>query len=457
MSRLPGFNEEYFLCRNVEGYYSNFNVVCEYNRRVTPGNLSHALQAMISDRPWLSYNFFKLHNNPRPNYGKDYELSPVELIPFENVATFTKIDKFDESTFEDLNRLKNEIDCLTTPLWQVRVMETPESQYVCVYMCHTLADGGTALQFHRDLIVQLEKFENEEKVVDVLFEDSGSVPILPPVELLTTLYAPGFLSVIKLLVQQHCPWIQKLILYFWKPKVTAPLFHTGPVTKCLDSKFKIVNFTPAEVGIMTRFCRSNAITLTPLFNVIALDCIEKVIYPLYPKESSYSSSNFVAMSGRRYFPHYSNPFLYGVMVCGLPVTFPPIKLSSDDDLMAAIRKFHDIIQSNLASRDGFRTVGLWKYINIPSLLANKIGKTDRYTTMVSNLGFVRDQKESTWKITNAWFGLNTSMGYHFILNMVTTETGGLNLVVPHVPEFEGAMDEFVARFRESCFRITEEN
>lgn len=413
------------------------------------------------------------------NYHTDYELRCVDTIPLDKVVEYRKIEKFDHLTLETINTFKNHLSRFDAPLWQICVFETDDCQYVCGYFCHTLFDGGTALQFQRDLIKELDRYEHETEIAYLLFDyekKKDSLPdILPPRELMTDLYIPGIFQKVQLWMNVKYPsfmsWIRQGISFLKKlvgiSINSTPVFSSVAVTKDLATKFKILNFSPQVVSAITQYCRTNNITLTPFFNVVAQDCIEKLIFPHFPQKDGfheYTSSHFIAISGRRYFPQFSNPFLYGVFVIGAPRTFDYMDVSSLDDFLPQMKNFHNMIQDEVESRRSFKTMWMWDVADIAKILQGKIGKFERFTTMISNLGKVSDDPQSSWKIVNAWFSLNTSIGYHFILNMVTTETGGLNLVIPYMPLYDelqmevnnekvAVMDQFEHQFRETCQQL----
>lgn len=471
--RCPGFNEQTFLFRNNGGFYSNFNVTARYNKHILRAVLSNALALLISKNLWLAYNFFKVRDTEPPNTKKDYELRYVDSICFESVVEYRKVPNFDEDTFVTMNEFNNKIGNNNAPLWQICVFETDEAQYLCAYFCHSLADGGTGLQFHKDLAKELALCENAETDVDVLFKYHSELPRLkPPVETLTDLYYPSTIKKILFWVEAKFPsiilGIKKLISLYGGTTPT-PVFKSVAVEKDLRTKFKVVNFLPLQVKRITEYCRSNGFTLTPFFNILGLNSIEKTIYPHFPQPNgsiSYSSLNFIAIEGRRYYLRLSAPFTYGTLVCGAPTVYHPMDLKSDEDLVENIKEFHAIIQRELETKRSFKLVWLNLIIDFPRLLWNKIGKFERYTTMISNLGKVVDDPRLQWKIVDAWFGLNTSTNYHFILNMVSTETGGLNLVIPYLPlyselelQVDGkripAMDQFVLLLQETITRLIE--
>lgn len=474
--RKPAFTESYFICRNVEGFYTNFNVVGQYNKRFSKAALSHTLKSMIAANPWLTYNFFPTTDTPTKNYHDDFELRCVDTITFDKVVEYRAIETFDELTFETINGFKNEIGRPDAPLWQLCVFETAESQYVCGYFCHSLADGGTALQFQRDLVKGLATFENEEDTIELLFDYEkarNDLPdILPARELLTDLYIPGIFAKVRMWMEMRIPrfiqWITRAYLslkaLFCSSSKEPSLFSLEPVTKDLSCKFKVMNFSPRELSSIKEYCRNNSITVTPFLSIIALDCLEKIIFPNYPRadgSTDYSTSHYMAISGRRYFPQFSNPFLYGVYVCGAPIGMSPLKATSNDELLLGMKKFHKLIQDEVETRRSFKLLWMWKVADISKTLHSKVGKLERYTTTISNLGQVKDDPASTWKLVNAWFSLNTSIGYHFILDMVSTETGGLNLVVPYLNIYDEltievngkevpAMEHFKAQFKSTC-------
>lgn len=99
--RKPDFNERFYMCRNYEKLYTNFNVTVKYNKPITPGILSNALKTMIHDNPVMTLNCFQTDQiEPSTVNYRNQVIRPLEKIRFRDVAEFVDIDTFDESILE---------------------------------------------------------------------------------------------------------------------------------------------------------------------------------------------------------------------------------------------------------------------------------------------------------------------------------------------------------------------
>lgn len=456
-SRKPGFNEAFFIAKSEECFYTSFNVVATLNHPVDKNHLSCALQAMIQRIRWLTYNFYKTTDGSTTNYRQDYEVRYVERIQFDSVVKYDPSREINENLFEYLNSVKIPMNVPDTPLWRINVINNHKT--VCISLCHSLADGNVGLQLQRDLVKELNALESKTTVfVDTLFDfcaEKMNLPsILPAVEDSYDLYIPSFWQRTWMKLLYYVPQLKSL----FETVVEPPVFESVPVQKDLNSKFKILHFTPEKTAALLGFCRKNRFTLTALFNVIGIQCIENNIYPFYGDQ--FSSSNFIAISGRRYYKEAQDPFQYGMMVCGAPVVFPPLC----SDLVQNCQKFNQIIKNEVASREGFKNYWASSYIDLSAQQKRAIGGKKRYTTMISNIGKVVNLPINRWKIVDAFFGLTTATGYHFIFNMVSTDMNGLNLVIPYCPHYdtlkaadgELVMSHFLEEFEKVCDGLMDE-
>lgn len=457
-SRKPGFNEAFFIAKSEERFYTSFNVVATLNRPLDRPRLSCALQAMVKRIRWLTYNFYNTTDGATTNYRQDYEVRYVTQIQFDDVVKFDPLREINEGLFEFLNDVEIPMGATDKPLWRINVINN--NQTVCVSLCHSLADGNVALQLQRDLVHELNRLESKNAAfVDTLFDYNTQKEDLPPIhpaiEDACDLYIPSFWQRTTMKLLYYIPQLKRL----YETAVEPSLFESVPVEKDLSSKFKMLHFSPEKTAALVSFCRKNGFTLTALFNVVGIQCIENNIYPFYGKR--FSSSHFLAVSGRRYYQNQpGTPFQYGMMVCGAPIVFPPLS----GNLIHDCQKFNNIIKEQISSREGFKNYWAFSYVDLSAQQKKAIGGKKRYTTMVSNIGKVVNSLSDDWKIIDAYFGLTCATGYHFIFNMVSTDVNGLNLVMPYLPYYDtlkaadGApvMSHFVKEFENVCEDLVSE-
>lgn len=467
-SRKPGFNEAFFIAKTEENFYSSFNICVSLSKEPTKAQLSQALRRLITHNRWLTYNFFRKRENGSRDYRNDYSLLYVRQIRFDTVVPQSttlfegdtefnppqyRNDKIhiEESLNEQFRKLCGvyvPMNLATSPLWRIFIKD----KFLIACFNHSIFDGSSGLQFCRDLVSELNMDELSTDVLEVLFDyevEKGILPpIIAPVEKSFDLYIPSIWERARMLLLYYFP---SLVSTYTEP-IVPPIFESVPIKKSMDSNFKVIHFPPKVVDNLVRLSRENGFTLTALFNVIGVRCIERTIYPYYGQ--SFSSSHFLAINGRRYYLREpQDPYPYGMMVCGAPMVFPPLS----NDLISDCQEFFNLIQYQIESREGFKKYWAFNYINFSKAQNNALGSKKRYTTMVSNIGKVNTPQHENFKIVDAYFGLTTSTGYHFIFNMITSELG-LNLVIPYLPDYaelqnsDGTyvMDDFAELFVDTC-------
>ncbi|KAK6455196.1 alcohol acetyltransferase [Scheffersomyces xylosifermentans] len=443
--RKLGFNERYYLCRGNEGYYTNFNITVTYPHRISVELLSNALKELITKNSWLSHNFFKLDNqDDTVANGHNYEVRYVDKIKFEDVVTFKNVDVFDGNVLSEINNITCPMN-VELPLWRIVVLETSNGkQFFCGVFDHSIFDGMSGAQFMKDLTKELNTAT--EVYDEYLFDyerDQLFLPklILPAVDTLTDLFKLSFIDIVKYYANKYLP---NVILNFFtklrnlvspdpmKPNLGVnPVFKCGLITKDLRTNYRVLNFSNEQIEKVTQFCRSQDLTITPYFDIIAVKCLEETVYKAVDPSTEFSTINLVAVNGRRYYDHFEN-FLYGVMVCGDPILTPPLT----SDLLSYMKYFHRTMMERIRTKSSFKLVGLYRFYNLWDFFKQKLNKADgRFTITISNLGkFV--QPKGRFEVEEIYFGSNTAITYHFILNMSTSEKGGLNVVFGYLPEYD---------------------
>lgn len=429
-SRPPGFNEAYFIARTEENFYHNFNITVKLSSSIvlSRGRFFSALKELIRRNRKLLYNFYRTKEEGSRDYRKDYKLMYVRLLELDDVLKYeiNNGNESIESLCQRLNLISVPLNSATSPLWMIRV--TDENQ-ISLLFSHTVFDGSCGLQFVRELVSELVCSIDDEPTTTVLFNYSLEKDILPsiglPLEERFDLYIPSLWQRGRMLLEHYFP-----ILEAAKPDPQPPVFESFPVERVLESEIKNINFSPEDTSALVALCRKNGFTLTSLFNIVGIHCVEQKIYPFYGTE--FTSNNYLAINGRRYYPQKpQDPYLYGMMVCGAAIQFPPLS----GDLIKDCEKFHSLMLSQIESREGFKKFWPFSFVDLSELLNKKIGSMNRYTTLVSNIGKVASSELLQENILDAYFNLTSGLNYHFVFNMISTEKGGLNVLLLNVPEY----------------------
>lgn len=87
-------------------------------------------------------------------------------------------------------------------------------------------------------------------------------------------------------------------------------------------------------------------------------------------------------------------------------------------------------------RLSFKYIWTANLIDTEEVLRGSISSKLRTTILMTNLGAIKDNPDQNWHITDAWFALNRTINYHFIMHAVSTSTGGLNIVLGYLPEYD---------------------
>ncbi|CAI5758542.1 unnamed protein product [Candida verbasci] len=318
--RKVDFNERYYICRFTEGYSTNFSITVKYNQYISRNLLSNALRAFILKNNWLLHNFFKTSDEESSKTnGNDWILKIINTVQFDDVVKYTKIDKFNEKVMERVNSYTLTMN-ENLPLWRIIIFEESNGdQVVCVYVDHSHFDGLSGVQFQKDLAKEFS-LASDDKFISELFnygKDGYSLPdIEPAAESITDLYYPSYLQIVNSYLSS-IPIHSKLSSLF-NPSVDPPVFQTTkPVNHVLSTKFKFLKYTPEQVEEITKFCRSNGITLTSYFDVLFIQALEETVFKEIGN-GPYSTASLVAINGRRYYSEDIRNFRYGSMLIDLP-------------------------------------------------------------------------------------------------------------------------------------------
>ncbi|CAH2355430.1 hypothetical protein CLIB1423_26S00628 [[Candida] railenensis] len=463
-SRVPGYYERHFICRNQEKYYTNFNIVAKYNKNFTQELLARALTSFISKTPVASLNFFRNEGSSREDdelyQGKNFTVRHVEPFKFNDVVTYVKVAQFDEKVFDHVNKLMCPVN-IELPTWRIIVFEVEEgkekSQYICVYFEHAVFDGQAGVQFHKDLLDELDNSEknsahviNNENANPELFANGREKEVPIAAEELSDLFEPSLYDKVTTILGSYVPHSVKDLYFKWTTKKSGHIrnFQYKQTTTDLSTHYNLVNISVADLKAILAFCKSNKIALTSYLAIIGNATLANTFYKEIGQDNEnaveWSTSLLTAANGRKHLPQVDGAdetyFQYGCLVTGHISTLPQIYPQTE--LIPLMQDFHESLHSSVDSKQCFKRIGLYPYLNIWEMYRNKIGSHDRFTKQISNLGLVTETgKQSNWKFENAWFGGNTGLAYNFVFNVTSTRENGLNIVVCCRPEFAELMSK----------------
>lgn len=440
--RKLGFLEKYYVCRNVEQYSTDINVTGQYNHYIDKVLLSNALRTLILKNPSFAVNIYRdgdLKYDAKLN-GANFTVKPVEKIAFNDVVSFENIEgPLGELLLKELIGEASRVND-SKPLWRVKVFESISSktQYVTLHCDHTLFDGSSAAQFHKDLIVELEHHSKDQlEIQETLFNYAADWELLPPLtdssDKIADLYNPSLLFTLLEIVQKMLlpKWLYD---GFWSlfssSEVQAPLYAHNPTRNEINSNVRHINITPNDVKRIRAFCKSQNTTLTPFITAVALYALQETAVPAVVKAPC-SLELSIPIDGRRYFPEKKEDTKYGLYMGVLSN-----KVGTITDIISSASLITKNLTAGVADKSPFSFIGLLKYVNYWKFLADKLGKTDsRLTLEVSNLGLYLIS-HNDWSIDNLWFSQGNGILTHFCLSVIATDSGGLNLLASYFADLD---------------------
>lgn len=478
--RRPGFFERNYIARNIEGIYTNFNITAQYDHRIDEALLSNALRAIILKNPSFAVNFYRDGDRSEDSKmnGNNFELRCVQKIDFEEVVEFFEMDTpFGEEQLTALDKRTCPMND-ARPLWRVNVFEctSDKSQTLTFYCDHSLFDGTSGVNFHEDLIRELAALSEEDdlRFQGTLFDYSRDRELLPSLldnsDKLVPLYkAPFIYSVVTIIKELLVPkWVKTLFNSFlnWNHPNTYkyPIFRHNPTRKGINTNHKLININPDQVQMLTSFCKSQKMTLSPYLSTIAMLSLQETVFPCISDQRRSFEIDFT-INGRRYFPASLSQAKYGLYVAAVDVTIGPLPSPATFKAILPQMKYQSkLLSSAVEDHSPFYFTGLLAYINVWDFIQTKLGKLDsRRTAEISNLGN-RIIHSRNWHVRNLWFSQSNGLSSHFCFSIISTKTGGLNLVVGFLDEVKAlqtsrgnnAMDEFVEHFSSTLLQFAKD-
>ncbi|KAI5953515.1 hypothetical protein KGF54_002887 [Candida jiufengensis] len=457
-TRNPEFLEKYYICRGSEKFYSNFNISVKYDQPITKNQLSAALRSLILKNSWFIHNFFKVDEKDSKveNYN-NWKLKYLEQIKFRDVVTTQNIQKFNESTLEYLNGLTLNHNTKET-LWKIILFkEDSGDQWLTVYVDHSMFDGLSLVQFHKDLAKEISLVGNPKEVVETLFDlekDLEHLPSKPMVasEVATDLYYPTYTKVWNHYLSKYVPGYATVSNWLYPANTNPPLFHSpSPVKKDLTTKYKLLKFSPEQMSKMIKFCKTERVTFTAYMDVMFIKALQNSIFKDYDPTQQFSTHSFIAINGRRYYGEDIRNFKFGTMVTGIHIKTPPVINEID-----AMKHLNVELNKEIKSRSYFKDIGMMKYVNLFNYFQSKIGAINTSSTFgISNLGKVATNKDVPIQFKDIVFSANAGVMYGLVLNTITLPNGEMNMVISYIPNY-GSLESNNEKGIKRLFNLFEE-
>lgn len=444
--RRPGPCEQVFLCRAVERYYHNFHISARYNRHVTKEALSAALRQVILKRLFLAVNFFRDDGHSwredTKTSGKYFMIKPLASIDFDTVVEYHKWDgPVSDAFYEHLDTILIPADD-NCPTWKLLVYDMAGAQLLVFLNNHSLLDGKSGAFFHDDLVSELAKLGPDPAFRQTLFsyekdclQLASLVPSCEKINRLRHATWPFFFSTV---ISTFLPQFVKTFVNSMRPCMPNlykhPFFRFKPSVAEVETRFKLVHFSPSETKLLVEYTRRNGYTLTPLLGAVAVSVVQQDVYPLVDTKTVFSSVVNIILEGRRYFPGQKEDLKYGLHMAVNAHAVKPMTGSKEEILATAVKMSANMNRA-LEARTNFLLVGMLKYINTWTFNRDAVDRIDgRPILEISNIGN-QTIEHGLWKVVDLYFGQSVSCFDHIGTSFVSTAEGGMNMCIQYAPEY----------------------
>jgi hypothetical protein len=471
----PNFYERYYICRNVDEFYKNFNVTAKYSVPFSTNELALAIRNVILQTPALVHNFFRdgTEKSDRKKAGKNFIKRPVAKISVDDILVVLPDEvPIGDEYFKRLNNVKFAMD-VEKPLWNLYVAYYQGNQYLSYITDHSLVDGTCGVSFHQDLLRELVQIQGvKSDPLEVIFNsDTDILPPLPPTtDKIAPILQPSIWYAAKLVFIEFImpEYVLNFIRKWTDPESTDtsknPLFTYKPTFRNVPTFYKLINLTPDEVKSMLSFTKSRKVTFSSYISAIGSHVMQDVIFPRISAKD-FSSSVEIAINGRRYYPG-EKALRYAFFVSIVEPTIGPFpKKASVSSVEKAMNRIDKSINDALGDASLFSLLGMLRYVNPWDYLHGKLGKNSRSTISLSNLGnaIVR---EKDIEVDDLIFSQDLGLTSHIGLTSVGTPRGGFNILINYFDYIEElvnpdtkqkAIDEFSREFHRRLVEYAREN
>lgn len=359
-------------------------------------------------------------------------MAPVDQILLPDVLVtcddpgFLAHGVITEAAMKYMNQFVFDLDS-HTPLFKLVMFD---SYTLSVVFDHTLYDGLVGNYFHEELVEFLAQNQNGD-VLAPLFNYANDICLLksslpPPID--------DFLPSWDIDYADNDP--------NFYDKLTPPELSKFPGrfrnAQGLSKAFKLIKIPPSQLKVVLAACKAHGVTLTSYLAIVFVHSFVLVFPDTF-------TLNRIAMNLRRFMTkenapaHYTHFFYtpnYKIMGnlphLGLANNLPPLLEFSWDH----VTEFNTNLVKSTANKHVLNLLKPFRDSYVPgnnsAFFDSKLGQAKPETTKISNLGFIKTPEINGWTISDMIFSQDMSaITSDFMVNVVSTARGGLNVVVSY--------------------------
>lgn len=440
--------ENFFRCRTAVDWYRNFGSVAAYSKDLSdPQLLFRALRKTILDYHILICNVF--HNRE----AGFTEMRPIKHASFGDLVEFaeelfsTEGKKVPEWLLSKICRTLYFSLYVEKPLFKLIVYGTHDLAFTVE---HTLADGVVALSFHEiflDNLAYCADSQNLDSYVakygpipDVIDENTTVFDLETDLQYIKHSLPPPVDMFMEDPSLDYSDGDEK---HFSK---VAPSSHPEkwpgrfPTSLEFTTAFKLINLAPTDLKVILQKCKEHGVLLTSY-----IACNQAlVLQPIYG--SQHHTLCVVAMTLRRFIllekldveyrnvlePSYKLLGNYAHM--GVPQFFAPLTEFSWERVKKFQRNLSlSVVNNKLLNMRKPIYDSLEDFSDNSHLFEKALSKNKADSLKLSNIGAGRfTNHKNGWTVNDIVFAQDLAPNAsEFVLNMVSSQNGGLNIVLSY--------------------------
>lgn len=481
VSRPLSLTENFFRSRTDNEFYKNFQVTSTYSQDLSLRLvlIYKALRKTILDYHILACNVFKDRSIGHCVYRPITQARLSDVMIFKD-ALYLQDDTINEQLMKEVDDIEFVL-YENLPLFKLVLID---KYNLSIVLEHTIADGVVGNYFHEIFLENLayvddpsnadefiqkygihEESENSIDLNSLLFDFEKDRDLLknnlpPPID--------GFLADPDEDYSDNDPgYFDKVIPQEFPQKWPGRF----PSTRDFSISFKLINFTPHQTKAILAKCKEERVTITSYLEIVEVLTLQPIF------GDNHHSTHKIAIALRRHYDPEIADDVYKPMLknksykilgtlahFGLTENFPPIYEFSWD----LVRKINEDLIKATKNKKILNFSKPFKQVahsidDNAEFFETQLGKPKADAMKISNLGYINTpvyeiEGKEPWKITNMIFSQSMSpSASEFMLNVISTPIGGLNLVLSYVDssfrdsQFEN-FDEFIIKLKENILK-----
>ncbi|SCV03466.1 LAMI_0H08372g1_1 [Lachancea mirantina] len=481
-ARRLGHLENFFAVQHRQQIYSSFAVFCEFDTACSLAQLASAVRNVCLSNPLLLHTVEPKHPDIAGFYHSDEYLSRpwpqhdyMRVLREVHVADVVMngqkehahvvrdaVDVFQahgNQVTSELLELMTQIEIphasQTRPSWRLLCFPHGEANRWRTFAFvsnHCSSDGLSGLNFFRDLQKELAHGPTSgapgapgapgaSGVIFDYAQDAATLPKLPPPIDQKLDYRPSKKALLGLLAGK---FVREKLGYVSAAPPTTPtsdLAHPeGHQYYCY-----LVNVPTSSVAHIKTQVRENVphkCTLTPFLQACWLVSLFKYGRVFSGSWLERYTDVLVAMNTRQLLPEdleLQRQYRYGSNVGGVRYNYPiaPLDVRDNDQKFWSLVESYRLALSDARDKNDYLyALGalmlpeIYEKKNVDAVVNDTILNQRRSGTLISNVGYVRDEQPTAFAIKNHVFSQGVGANRNaFVLNICATDQGGLNIAI----------------------------